>query len=102
MRSDATTTKSCSSTMRVRIRCRAWTSWRLRGGWLARLRNDFRRVDRRFALQRLHRARAKRAFNRVAYMIAPTIDLRILDERVRDLLPAYATGGAAGMDLRAS
>jgi dUTP pyrophosphatase len=31
----------------------------------------------------------------------PTIDLRVLDERIRDLLPAYATGGAAGMDLRA-
>ncbi|MFO1282778.1 MAG: dUTP diphosphatase [Burkholderiales bacterium] len=31
----------------------------------------------------------------------PTIDVRILDERVRDGLPAYATPGAAGMDLRA-
>ena len=31
----------------------------------------------------------------------PTIDLRVLDERVRDLLPAYASTGAAGMDLRA-
>ena len=31
----------------------------------------------------------------------PVIDVRILDERVRDLLPAYATRGAAGMDLRA-
>jgi len=31
----------------------------------------------------------------------PTIDLRVLDERIRDLLPAYATAGAAGMDLRA-
>lgn len=34
-------------------------------------------------------------------MSRPTIDLRILDERIRDLLPAYATAGAAGMDLRA-
>ena len=34
-------------------------------------------------------------------MFTPTIDLRILDERVRDSLPAYATVGAAGMDLRA-
>jgi dUTP pyrophosphatase len=34
-------------------------------------------------------------------MNAPTIDLRVLDERVRDLLPAYSTAGAAGMDLRA-
>ena len=31
----------------------------------------------------------------------PLIDVRILDERVRDTLPAYATPGAAGMDLRA-
>lgn len=31
----------------------------------------------------------------------PTIELRILDERVRDVLPTYATTGAAGMDLRA-
>ena len=31
----------------------------------------------------------------------PTIDVRILDDRVRGLLPAYATPGAAGMDLRA-
>jgi len=29
------------------------------------------------------------------------VDVRILDERVRALLPAYATPGAAGMDLRA-
>jgi dUTP pyrophosphatase len=31
----------------------------------------------------------------------PTIDLRILDPRIRDSLPHYATPGAAGMDLRA-
>ena len=30
-----------------------------------------------------------------------TIDLRILDERIRGALPAYATPGSAGMDLRA-
>jgi dUTP pyrophosphatase len=29
------------------------------------------------------------------------IELRILDERVRDHLPAYATEGSAGVDLRA-
>ena len=29
------------------------------------------------------------------------IDLRILDERIRPLLPAYATPGSAGLDLRA-
>jgi dUTP pyrophosphatase len=34
-------------------------------------------------------------------MDRPSIDLKILDSRVRDLLPAYATPGAAGMDLRA-
>jgi dUTP pyrophosphatase len=30
-----------------------------------------------------------------------TLQVRILDERIRDRLPAYATAGAAGMDLRA-
>lgn len=30
-----------------------------------------------------------------------TIDLKILDPRMRDQLPAYATGGSAGLDLRA-
>ena len=30
-----------------------------------------------------------------------TIDLKILDERIRAHLPAYATEGSAGMDLRA-
>jgi len=30
-----------------------------------------------------------------------TIHLRVLDERIRPHLPAYATPGAAGMDLRA-
>lgn len=34
-------------------------------------------------------------------MTRPTIDVRILDPRIRELLPAYATPGAAGMDLRA-
>ncbi|MFV9473351.1 dUTP diphosphatase [Advenella sp. RU8] len=29
------------------------------------------------------------------------IDLKILDERMRSQLPAYATGGSAGLDLRA-
>jgi dUTP pyrophosphatase len=33
---------------------------------------------------------------------ASTIDVRILDERLRAHLPAYATPGAAGMDLRAA
>ena len=31
-----------------------------------------------------------------------TIDVRVLDERLRGQLPAYATPGAAGMDLRAA
>lgn len=30
-----------------------------------------------------------------------TIALRVLDERIRPFLPAYATPGSAGMDLRA-
>jgi len=34
-------------------------------------------------------------------MTMATIDLRILDERLRDNLPGYATPGAAGLDLRA-
>lgn len=29
------------------------------------------------------------------------LDVMVLDERVRDLLPAYATAGSAGLDLRA-
>lgn len=31
----------------------------------------------------------------------PTIDLKILDPRVAEQLPAYATPGSAGLDLRA-
>ena len=30
-----------------------------------------------------------------------TIDIKILDPRMRELLPAYATAGSAGLDLRA-
>jgi dUTP pyrophosphatase len=30
-----------------------------------------------------------------------TIDVRILDERLRDAMPQYATPGSAGLDLRA-
>ncbi|MEM7081521.1 MAG: dUTP diphosphatase [Pseudomonadota bacterium] len=31
----------------------------------------------------------------------PAIQLKVLDARVRDALPAYATAGSAGLDLRA-
>jgi dUTP pyrophosphatase len=34
-------------------------------------------------------------------MSATTIDLKLLDARMADLLPAYATPGSAGLDLRA-
>ena len=34
-------------------------------------------------------------------MTMPAIDLKILDERIRAHLPAYAPEGAAGLDLRA-
>ena len=34
-------------------------------------------------------------------MSAPTIDVRVLDARMADCLPAYATPGSAGLDLRA-
>jgi dUTP diphosphatase len=34
-------------------------------------------------------------------MTAATIALKVLDERIRPYLPAYATPGSAGMDLRA-
>ena len=30
-----------------------------------------------------------------------TLDVKILDERMRSQMPAYATGGSAGLDLRA-
>jgi len=30
-----------------------------------------------------------------------TVDIKILDERIREMPPAYATPGAAGLDLRA-
>jgi dUTP pyrophosphatase len=33
--------------------------------------------------------------------VRPLIDLKVLDERMRDALPAYATAGSAGLDLRA-
>ncbi|TFH88324.1 dUTP diphosphatase [Billgrantia azerbaijanica] len=32
---------------------------------------------------------------------APRLSVKLLDERLRDYLPRYATAGAAGMDLRA-
>ena len=37
----------------------------------------------------------------IAASAAPTVEVKILDERVRQHLPSYATVGSAGMDLRA-
>jgi dUTP pyrophosphatase len=34
-------------------------------------------------------------------MPVATVALKVLDERIRSYLPAYATSGSAGMDLRA-
>ncbi|KMQ80829.1 Deoxyuridine 5'-triphosphate nucleotidohydrolase [Candidatus Burkholderia pumila] len=34
-------------------------------------------------------------------IFAMKLDVKILDERMRDFLPAYATSGSAGLDLRA-
>ena len=34
-------------------------------------------------------------------MSRPVVSLKILDERIRPYLPAYATSGSAGLDLRA-
>jgi dUTP pyrophosphatase len=34
--------------------------------------------------------------------VAPSLDVRILDARLSDHLPAYATSGSAGLDLRAA
>ena len=36
------------------------------------------------------------------FRAAPRIDVRILDPRMRDSPPQYATAGSAGLDLRAS
>jgi dUTP pyrophosphatase len=36
-----------------------------------------------------------------AILTTATIALKVLDERIREYLPAYATPGSAGMDLRA-
>jgi len=37
----------------------------------------------------------------IAQPMRPTIEVKVLDERVRQYLPHYATPGSAGMDLRA-
>ena len=35
-------------------------------------------------------------------MSKPVLDVKILDSRLRDCLPAYATSGSTGLDLRAA
>ena len=71
----------------ARIRCRAWTSSRSRGDWSRKSRAAAGGAP---AKPRAEMTGAPRA-----------IALKVLDERIRPHLPAYATPGSAGMDLRA-
>ena len=66
----------------ARTRCRAWTSSRSRGSWSRKLLRDYPSDD-------------------PVSSDPPAIALKVLDERIRPHLPAYATRGAAGLDLRA-
>src|SRR5207249_12018144 len=45
--------------------------------------------------------RPAHSFAQIDGMQTPTIELKILDDRIRQHLPVYATSGSAGMDLRA-
>jgi dUTP pyrophosphatase len=47
------------------------------------------------------RSSSARPPNLNLYLICMKLDLKILDARMRDQLPAYATTGSAGLDLRA-
>jgi dUTP pyrophosphatase len=47
------------------------------------------------------RSSSARPTNLNLYLICMKLDLKILDARMRDQLPAYATTGSAGLDLRA-
>src|SRR5439155_21378241 len=85
--SAATTTKSRCSMMLARIHCPGWTSSRSRDGSLVKSRRDLRSDE----------WTVKPASMNATHRIA----LRVLDERIRPHLPAYATAGSAGMDLRA-
>jgi len=38
---------------------------------------------------------------RLLFFCCMQVDIKILDPRLRDNLPAYATAGSAGLDLRA-
>lgn len=40
-------------------------------------------------------------FKHITSLSMKSIDVKILDVRMREQLPAYATGGSAGLDLRA-
>src|SRR5437762_841104 len=82
MRSATTPTRSLFSMMPARIPCHVWTNSRWRGGWYRRLRG------------------ASRGRNLMAITAAP-IALKVLDKRICPHLPAYATPGSAGLDLRA-
>ena len=71
---------------RGRTRCRGWASSRSRGAWSRKSRGACRSAPAATSAMTARTAR---------------IALKVLDERIRPHLPAYATPGSAGMDLRA-
>src|SRR6516162_7391380 len=87
MPSARTRTRSRCWTRGECIRCRACTSWRWREGWWRRSRSAYRDDSS--------------AVTKPVPAPPVAIALKVLDERIRPYLPAYATAGSAGMDLRA-